>query len=118
MGADIEAPPLTPPPAALAPCDASAGLGLTSSAVLAAVFIEDSSPERRSKVDIEFSSDPDGQITHYAWDLDGDGSMETDGGTSPVLKHTFKKGVHHVTVQVTDNNGRHAYATRTIRVSR
>jgi hypothetical protein len=69
------------------------------------------------KLDASGSKDPDGQIVHYAWDLDGDGSIETDGGTSPILRHKFTAGVHHVTVQVTDNNGRHAYATRTIRVA-
>jgi hypothetical protein len=68
------------------------------------------------KLDASGSKDPDGQITHYAWDLNGDGALETDGGTAPILRHTFGAGVHHVTVQVTDNSGHHAYATRTIRV--
>lgn len=68
------------------------------------------------KLDASGSKDPDGSITHYGWDLDGDGSIEVDGGTSPVLTHKFSAGVHHVAVQVTDNNGRRAYATRTIRV--
>jgi hypothetical protein len=70
------------------------------------------------KLDASGSKDPDGQITHYGWDLDGDGSIEVDGGTSPVLKHKFSAGIHHVAVQVTDNNGRRAYATRTIRVAK
>jgi hypothetical protein len=68
------------------------------------------------KLDASGSSDPDGSIDHYRWDLDGDGAMEVDGGTTPTLKHKFKAGVYHVAVQVTDNNGRRAYATRTIRV--
>jgi hypothetical protein len=71
---------------------------------------------RSVKLDASGSKDPDGTIDHYRWDLDGDGSMETDGGTTPTLKRKFKAGVHHVAVQVTDNNGRRAYATRTIRV--
>jgi hypothetical protein len=73
---------------------------------------------QKVKLDASGSKDPDGQITHYAWDLNGDGAVETDGGTKPTLKHKFGVGVHHVAVQVTDNKGRRAYATRTIRVSK
>lgn len=68
------------------------------------------------KLDASGSKDPDGSIAHYRWDLDGDGALEVDGGTTPTLTHKFSAGVHHVAVQVTDNNGRRAYATRTIRV--
>lgn len=68
------------------------------------------------KLDASGSSDPDGSIAHYRWDLDGDGAMEVDGGTTPTLTHRFKAGVYHVAVQVTDNSGRRAYATRTIKV--
>jgi hypothetical protein len=71
---------------------------------------------RSVKLDASGSKDPDGTIDHYRWDLDGDGSMEVDGGTNPLLGHKFKAGIHHVAVQVTDNNGRRAYATRTIKV--
>jgi hypothetical protein len=71
---------------------------------------------RSVKLDASGSSDPDGTIQHYRWDLDGDGSTEVDGGTTPTLKHKFKAGVKHVAVQVTDDKGRRAYATRTIRV--
>jgi hypothetical protein len=68
------------------------------------------------KLDASGSKDPDGTITHYAWDLNGDGAMETNGGSKATLKHKFGVGVHHVAVQVTDNKGRRAYASRTIRV--
>jgi hypothetical protein len=71
---------------------------------------------RSVKLDASGSKDPDGTIDHYRWDLDGDGSMEVDGGTAPTLTHKFAAGVYHVAVQVTDNNGRRAYATRTIKV--
>ena len=70
------------------------------------------------KLDASGSSDSDGQIANYAWDLDGDGSIEADGGTTPTLTRKFPVGVHHVTVRVTDNEGKRAYATRTIRVSK
>lgn len=68
------------------------------------------------KLDASGSKDPDGSIVNYAWDLDGDGTMETDGGTTSTLSHTFSPGVYHPTVRVTDDKGRRAYATRTVRV--
>jgi hypothetical protein len=70
------------------------------------------------KLDGSGSSDPDGTIANYAWDLDGDGSVETDGGASSTLKHAFGVGVHHISLRVTDDKGRRAYATRTIRVTK
>jgi hypothetical protein len=70
------------------------------------------------RLDASKSKDTDGHIVRYAWDLDGDGSIETGGGASPVLKHAFAAGVHHVTVRVTDDRGGRAYATRTIRVAK
>jgi hypothetical protein len=71
---------------------------------------------RTVKLDASGSKDPDGTIQRYRWDLDGDGAVEVDGGTTPTLTRKFKAGVYHVAVQVTDNSGRRAYATRTIRV--
>jgi PKD domain len=73
---------------------------------------------KRSVLDASGSSDSDGSIVNYSWDLNGDGSMETDGGTSPVMRHKFSVGTHHVTVRVTDNGGKRAYATRTVKVTR
>jgi hypothetical protein len=70
------------------------------------------------KLDASGSSDPDGHVVSYAWDLDGDGSIETDGGSSPTLKHAFAVGVYHPSVRVTDDKGRRAYATLTIRVTK
>jgi hypothetical protein len=69
-----------------------------------------------TKLDASGSRDSDGKIVNYAWDLDGDGSMETNGGSKAVLRHKFSPGVHHVAVRVTDNGGKRAYATRTVRV--
>jgi hypothetical protein len=73
---------------------------------------------KASVLDASGSSDSDGKISNYAWDLDGDGAIETNGGTKAVLRHKFSAGVHHVTVRVTDNKGKRAYATRTVRVTR
>jgi spore coat protein H len=63
------------------------------------------------------SSDPDGKIMHYAWDLDGNGSLETDAtSTSGYTYYTYAKpGEYTVTLQVTDNEG--GTATDTVHVS-
>jgi hypothetical protein len=73
---------------------------------------------KASTLDASGSRDSDGSIVNYAFDLDGDGSIETNNGASKVLRHRFSVGVHHVTVRVTDNGGKRAYATRTVRVTK
>jgi hypothetical protein len=70
------------------------------------------------KLDGSGSRDSDGSIVNYAWDLNGDGSMETNGGTRKTLSRKLRAGVHHVTLRVTDNEGKRGYATRTIRVTK
>jgi PKD repeat protein len=55
--------------------------------------------------DASASGDPDGAITKYEWDFDGDGVFETDGGTNPVIQHTFiNGGEYDVSLRVTDND--------------
>jgi YD repeat-containing protein len=52
------------------------------------------------------SSDPDGSIAKYEWDLDGNGSFETDSGTSPQVTHVYaKSGTYPVSLRVTDDDG-------------
>ena len=53
-----------------------------------------------------YSSDPDGTITNYRWDLDGNGTFEENGKTK-YYKYAFydKAGFYDVGVQVTDNDG-------------
>ena len=52
------------------------------------------------------SSDPDGSIVSYQWDLDGNGSFETDTGTTPTVKSSYaQEGSVPVTVRVRDNEG-------------
>jgi hypothetical protein len=70
------------------------------------------------KLDASGSKDSDGTIANYAWDLDGDGSLETDTGTTPTLSRAFPIGVNHVAVRVVDNDGARSYKTRTIRVTK
>jgi hypothetical protein len=51
------------------------------------------------------SSDPDGSIVKYQWDLDGNGSFETDTGATPTTSATYsQEGQVAVTVRVLDNN--------------
>ena len=73
---------------------------------------------KASVLDASGSRDSDGKIANYSWDLNGDGSIEKNGGSEPVLRHKFSPGVHHVTVRVTDNQGKRAYASGTLRVTR
>jgi hypothetical protein len=67
-------------------------------------------------LDASGSSDDSG-IANYAWDLDGDGRFETDGGTSTSQQATFAPGRRHVSLRVRDGDGIAAYAERTIEVS-
>jgi hypothetical protein len=76
------------------------------------------STRKAVKLDASGSSDSDGAIANWSFDLDGDGSMETDNGGSPTLSYKFTAGVHHVAVRVTDDKGKRAYASRTIRVAK
>ncbi|MCK4259368.1 MAG: PKD domain-containing protein [Halanaerobiales bacterium] len=54
--------------------------------------------------DASGSTDVDGTITGYAWDLDNDGLY--DDGTGVTITHTFAdQGNYTIGVQVTDNDG-------------
>ena len=61
------------------------------------------------------SEDPDGSVVQYEWDLDGAPGYEVDGGTSPLVTHTWSTaGSHAVGVRVTDNAGAVGTATATL----
>jgi hypothetical protein len=70
----------------------------------------------RVRLDASGSKDADGSIVSYAWDLNGDGSLEVSTGKTALLDHKFGLGVHHVAVRVVDDDGARAFKTRTIRV--
>ncbi|MBN2081806.1 PKD domain-containing protein [bacterium] len=54
--------------------------------------------------DASGSSDPETEDLHYVWDLDGDGSYETDGGTTPTISHQYTTPVDiWVSVKVFDD---------------
>jgi PKD repeat protein len=64
------------------------------------------------------SSDPDGTIAKYEWDLDGNGTYETDGGTANTKTNVFTTvGTISIGLRVTDNGGATAVTTRPLTVS-
>ena len=71
---------------------------------------------KKVKLDASASHDPDGTIKSYAFDLDGNGSVETKNGNNPILKRVLSPGVHHIAVRVIDDKGLRAFANRTVRV--
>jgi hypothetical protein len=62
------------------------------------------------------SLDLDGRIARYEWDLDGDGTYETNGASAPTVQHVFTAaGPIAVRLRVTDDSG--AQAEKTVSVS-
>ena len=56
--------------------------------------------------DASGSSDPEGLQLRYAWDLDGNGSFETDGGTSPTIRRAYTgTTTFNARVRVSDPHG-------------
>lgn len=61
------------------------------------------------KFDASSSYDPDGEISSYEWDLDGDG--EFDDATGETATYTYEQeGTFDVALRVTDNNGEYNVA--------
>jgi YD repeat-containing protein len=57
-------------------------------------------------LDASASSDPDGAVVAYAWDLDGDGRFERQTGATPTTSTAFANaGYLQPRVQVTDDDG-------------
>ena len=77
-------------------------------------------PALRGQPTFLFASVEDAEYDEIAavdWDLDGNGSYETDGGTSVQRNHVFATtGDHTVGVRVEDSRGAMATASRTIHV--
>ncbi|MDW5598561.1 putative Ig domain-containing protein [Conexibacter stalactiti] len=69
-------------------------------------------------LDASASSDANGGVVRYQFDLDGDGSFETDGGRSGHSSASFSTiGARTLGVRVTDAGGLTAVATATVRVT-
>jgi PKD repeat protein len=102
--------------AEIAEHDASHGLNRRPHAALSA------SPNpaiigEQVKLDASASSDPDGTIVKYQWDLDGNGSFETDTGTTPTASiPTSQAGQATVTVRVLDNSLATDTETKTVTI--
>jgi len=60
------------------------------------------------------SHDPDGEIVNYEWDLDGDGTFETEGPTAETVYQ--QAGTYRVAVWVTDNDGASTTASSEVAV--
>jgi hypothetical protein len=68
--------------------------------------------------DASASSDPGGSITKYEWDLDGNGTYETDTGTTPTASRSYSTaGAVTVWLRVTDNSGNRTTTTRKLVVA-
>ncbi|MET0558381.1 MAG: PKD domain-containing protein [Solirubrobacterales bacterium] len=71
----------------------------------------------QTSFDANASTDPDGAVVKYEWDLDGNGSYETDTGSTPTASTSFAEaGDHQVGLRVTDDGGATATTTRTVAV--
>ncbi|MGI8624061.1 MAG: PKD domain-containing protein [Solirubrobacteraceae bacterium] len=66
--------------------------------------------------DARASGDPDGAIARYEWDLDGDGSYETDTGATPTTSRSYTTaGPRTVKLRVTDNQSPQGLTNETTR---
>ncbi|MEA2436077.1 MAG: large repetitive protein, partial [Thermoleophilaceae bacterium] len=64
------------------------------------------------------STDPDGTVQRYQWDLDGNGSYETDTGANPQTSRFYADAGNVVVgLLVTDDDGKTAETQRTLTVT-
>jgi hypothetical protein len=64
------------------------------------------------------SSDPDGSIVNYRWDLDGNGTLETDTGTTATVTRSYSSAsTVAVRLRVTDNDGGIAETTHSLTIN-
>jgi PKD domain len=69
------------------------------------------------RFDASGSSDSDGTVTRYQWDLDGDGGFERDTGADPVTSTSFSAAKQvTVTVRVSDDDGKSTDETEIVQV--
>ena len=62
--------------------------------------------DQRVTFDATGSKDEDGTITRFEWDLDGNGTFETNSGTNPRVQRSYAKAaVYNVKLRVVDNAG-------------
>ena len=68
--------------------------------------------------DASASSDPDGSISKYLWDLDGNGSFEKTTTTPKVSRGYTQPGDFVVKVRVLDDGNKFDTATKTLKIHR
>jgi PKD repeat protein len=74
-------------------------------------------PEQSVTLDASGSTDPDGQIVDYQWDLNGDGTYETDGGSNPKLTTSFPTaGTRNIGLRVIDSRSDSASSTHSLTI--
>ena len=72
---------------------------------------------RQVSFDASASSDPEGLQLRYEWDLDGNGSFETPGGTTPTAARSYTGTTTFTAgVRVTDPHGASAVAGTPVRI--
>ena len=73
---------------------------------------------RSASLDASGSADPDGHVVRYQWDLDGDGSFETDTGSSPAATTSpfTTPAMLQLHLRVTDDQGATGEAARPLLV--
>jgi subtilisin-like proprotein convertase family protein len=73
-------------------------------------------PGQAVQFDASESTDANGTIVKYEWDLDNDATFEVDGGASPTHSHVFPtRGQYPVELRVTDDEDNQS--TTTVNVS-
>ncbi|MEA2466321.1 MAG: hypothetical protein QOJ57_447, partial [Thermoleophilaceae bacterium] len=60
--------------------------------------------------------DIDGDVVDHSWDLDGDGSFETDTGQGTRASRSYPPGTYELMLRVTDGDGNVAGASKTLDV--
>jgi hypothetical protein len=74
-------------------------------------------PGRPASFDASGSTDPEHQQLRYEWDLDGNGSFETPGGSSPTITRAYGSSTTFTAnVRVTDPHGASASGGAPVRV--
>ena len=78
----------------------------------------DSTPAKQSTTYEAVADDLDGTISSYLFDLNGDGTYELDSdGSAKVATSFATRGPHTIGVQVIDDSGAVALATKTVNVT-
>jgi hypothetical protein len=79
----------------------------------------DAVPARQAATYTAVAADPDGKVSAYLFDLDGNGVYELDSDGNPEISTSFpERGTHSIAVMVVDDSGGVATATKTIAVGR